>query len=166
MFFSSVLVPSSSSPRGRTETFASQRSEPWAMSTSETPSWRSVARSSVSHSRACSGEWMSGSVTISTSGVPQRLKSTQLRSDAVDPAAVAEVVELGGVLFQVDAVDPHVPELAAAAQRHVVLGDLVALGVVGIEVVLAVKHRAPRDLAPERQPDHHPEVDRPLVDDR
>ena len=51
------------------------------MSTSETPSWRSVVRSSVSHSRACSGEWMSGSVTISTSGVPPRLKSTQLRSE-------------------------------------------------------------------------------------
>ena len=80
MFFSSVLVPSVVDPTGRTDTFASQRSEPWDMSTSETPSWRSVVRSSVSHSRACSAEARSGSVTISTSGVPPRLKSTQLRS--------------------------------------------------------------------------------------
>ena len=50
------------------------------MFTSETPSRLSVVRSSVSQSRACSAEWMSGSVTISTSGVPPRLKSTQLRS--------------------------------------------------------------------------------------
>jgi hypothetical protein len=48
------------------------------MFTSLTPSWRSVTRSSASHSRACSGECRSGSVTISTSGVPPRLKSTTL----------------------------------------------------------------------------------------
>ena len=53
-------------------------------------------------------------------------------------------IELGGVLLEVDAVDPHVAQAAAAAQRHVVLGDLVALGQVGIEVVLAVEHRARR----------------------
>ena len=80
MFFSSVFVPSSSLPVGRTDTFASQRSEPSSMFTSETPSWRSVSRSSVSHSRACSAERTSGSVTISTSGVPPRLKSTTLSS--------------------------------------------------------------------------------------
>ena len=73
MFFSSVLVPSSVLPTGRIETLASQRSEPSSMFTSETPSWRSVSRSRLSHSRACSAEWMSGSVTISTSGVPPRL---------------------------------------------------------------------------------------------
>ncbi len=81
MFFSSVLVPSSVEPTGRIDTLASQRSEPSSMFTSLTPSWRSVVRSSWSHSRACSGEWTSGSVTISTSGVPQRLKSTMLASE-------------------------------------------------------------------------------------
>ena len=80
MFFSSALVPSSLEPAGRIETLASQRSEPSSMLTSETPSWRSVVRSRISHSWACSGECRSGSVTISTSGVPQRLKSTTLRS--------------------------------------------------------------------------------------
>ena len=73
MFLSSVLVPSSVAPFGRMETLASQRSEPSSMFTSLTPSWRSVSRSSCSQSRACSAEWMSGSVTISASGVPPRL---------------------------------------------------------------------------------------------
>src|SRR3712207_7650272 len=51
------------------------------------------------------------------------------------------VDQLGGVLLQVDAMQPHVAEAAAGAQRDVVLGDLVALGEVGIEVVLAVEDR-------------------------
>ena len=76
MFFSSVLVPSSRVPTGRMETLASQRSDPSSMFTSLTPSWRSVVRSSRSHSPACSAERTSGSETISTSGVPPRLKST------------------------------------------------------------------------------------------
>ncbi len=81
MFLSSVLVPSASEPAGRSDTLASQRSEPSSMFTSLTPSWRSVVRRRPSHSRACSGLWRSGSVTISTSGVPPRLKSTTLAAD-------------------------------------------------------------------------------------
>ena len=50
------------------------------MFTSDTPSWRSVTRSSRSHSDAWAAERTSGSVTISTSGVPPRLKSTTLAS--------------------------------------------------------------------------------------
>ena len=73
MFLSSVLVPSSVLPAGRTDTLASQRSEPSSMFTSLTPSWRSVTRSRFSQSRACSAERRSGSVTISASGVPPRL---------------------------------------------------------------------------------------------
>ena len=82
MFLSSVLVPSSALPSGRIETLASQRRLPSSMLTSETPSWRSVVRSSASHSRAAAGSSMSGSVTISISGVPPRLKST---SEAPEP---------------------------------------------------------------------------------
>ncbi len=51
------------------------------MFTSLTPRARSVVRSSFSHSLACSGVRMSGSVTISASGVPPRLKSTRLCSE-------------------------------------------------------------------------------------
>ena len=92
------------------ETLASQRSEPSSMFTSVTPSRRSVVRSSVSHSRACSAERTSGSVTISTSGVPPRLKSTTDASRAVDAPARAGVDELGRVLLEVHAVDAHVAE--------------------------------------------------------
>ena len=47
MFLSSVFVPSSVSPRGRTETLASQRSDPFSMSQSETPIVWSVFLSSA-----------------------------------------------------------------------------------------------------------------------
>ena len=166
MFFSSVLVPSSLEPAGRSDTFASARSEPSSMLTSLTPSARSVARSSSSHSRACAGERRSGSVTISTSGVPPRLKSTTERSEPWMRPLAPEVDELRGVLLEVHAVDPHAGQLAAAAQRLVVLGDLVALRQVGVEVVLAVEDRARRDLAAEREADHQAEVDRARVDHR
>ncbi len=76
MFLSSVLVPKGS-PGRRTETLASQRSEPSSMLTSETPSCCTRLRSWVRKARAWSGVEMSGSLTISTSGVPPRLKSTR-----------------------------------------------------------------------------------------
>ncbi len=76
MFLSSVFVPSSSLPAGRTEMFASQRRLPSSMFTSEAPVCLIVARSSWSHSRAEAPSRRSGSLTISTSGVPPRLKST------------------------------------------------------------------------------------------
>ena len=82
MFLSSVFTPSSSEPAGRIEMLPSTRRLPSSMFTSETPSWRIVVRSSWAHSRACAAERMSGSVTISTKGVPPRLKST---SEAPDP---------------------------------------------------------------------------------
>ena len=88
MFLSSVFVPSSVDPAGRTETLASQRIEPFSMSQSDTPIVRSVLRSSARNATACSGERRSGSVTISTSGVPQRLKSTsETSASAIRPAA-------------------------------------------------------------------------------
>ena len=76
MFFSSVRVRSSSEPSGRTETLTSNRSEPFSISASEIPSSTTVCRSSCRNAFASSGERMSGLVTISTSGVPERLKST------------------------------------------------------------------------------------------
>ena len=115
MFFSSVLVPSSVEPAGRIETLASQRSEPSSMFTSETPSARSVARSSAATRAPARRERRSGSVTISTSGVPPRLKSTTLRRSRGCGPLRADVDELGGVLLEVDAVDAHVAEPAAAA---------------------------------------------------
>ena len=108
MFLSSVLVPSVVSPAGRIDTFASIRSEPSSMFTSDTPMRRSVAWSRRPNSAASAAERRSGSVTISTSGVPPRLKSTTLRLGAVDAPGAAGVHELGRVLLQVHAVDAHV----------------------------------------------------------
>ena len=75
MFFSSQRVRSSVDPSGRTETFASTRSSPFSISASEIPSSTIVWRRSCRKRRASSLEWKSGPVTISTSGVPPRLKS-------------------------------------------------------------------------------------------
>src|SRR5436190_71979 len=55
---------------------------------------------------------------------------------------------------------------SARSEGDVVLADLVALGEVGIEVVLAVEDGSRRGLAAERQPDHQAELDRSLVHDR
>ena len=81
------------------------------------------------------------------------------RVGAVDAARLPQVHELGRVLLEVDAVQPHVAQLAARAERDVVLGDLVALGEVGIEVVLAVEDRPRGDLRAQREAHHQPEVD-------
>ena len=80
------------------------------MLTSLTPSWRIVSRSSCAHSRAWAALRMSGSVTISTRGVPPRLKSTSEDARAVDAARLAHVGELGGVLLQVGAGDADAAE--------------------------------------------------------
>ena len=79
MFFSSVFVPSVAVPAGRIDTFANpSAASPPPMFTSDTPMRRSVAWSSRPKSAAWAAEVRSGSVTISTSGVPPRLKSTTL----------------------------------------------------------------------------------------
>ncbi len=76
MFLSSVRVPSSLLPAGRTLMLASQRIWPSSMLQALTPSSMTRARSCWRNSRAAAGDGMSGSVTISISGVPPRLKST------------------------------------------------------------------------------------------
>src|ERR1700759_5511929 len=65
-----------------------------------------------------------------------------------------------------DPMDAHAAELAADADRDVVLGDLVALRRIRIEVVLAMEDRARRDLRAQREADPDREVDRTGVDDR
>src|SRR5207249_7493605 len=67
----------------------------------------------------------------------------------------AGVDQLARVLLEVDAPDAHppLPELEAAVDAHgqVVLADLVALGQVGVHVVLAVELGVPGDLAVQRE---------------
>ena len=86
----------------------------------------------------------------------------------------ADMERLGGVLLEVRAGDPDLgaavgsrqPQPAVQAEGLVVLGDLVPLGIVRVEVVLAVKDRALGDLAVEREPEQQRHLDRPLVRDR
>ena len=121
MFLSSVLVPSSVDPAGRSETLASQRIEPFSMSQSDTPIVRSVLRSSARNATACSGERRSGSVTISTSGVPQRLKSTsETLASAIRPPRRRRA-PLRGVLLEVgaDDADPAALDLEVPAGSQI-----------------------------------------------
>ena len=53
----------------------------------------------------------------------------------------ADMAQLRGVLLHVHAVNADVAEPPAGRKRHVVLADLVALGEIGIEVVLTVEGR-------------------------
>jgi hypothetical protein len=96
---------------------------------------------------------MSGSVTISSSGVPARLRSMPALADEVLVQALARV------FFQVRAHQSHglflVAEeeahLAALHHRDLKLADLVALGQVGVEVVLAREHALLGDVRTQRE---------------
>ena len=115
-------------PAGRIDTLASQRSDPSSMLTSETPSWRSVDAQQVQQLARLLGRVQVG---LGDDLHQRRAAAVEVHDAAiraVNPPALAEVDELGRVLLQVDAVDPDVAEPPAAAERHVVLGDLVALG--------------------------------------
>ena len=72
-FLISTLVPSVVAPRGRSETLASQRSEPSSMLPSHTPMKSSTARKALRYAAASSGERRSGWLTVSISGMPERL---------------------------------------------------------------------------------------------
>ena len=156
MFFSSVLVPSPVAPAGRTLTLASAR-------------MRALLHVAVAHARGGAG-WCaagagrrrpaaevrkSGSVTISSSGVPPRLKSTpELSAPARRPSAPAWT-SLAASSSRWARVIPTVnspsgrqhADAPAHADGLVVLGDLVRLREVRIEVVLAVELRVRGDLA-------------------
>lgn len=71
----STLVPNGS-PGRRTDTLTSARILPSSGAASDTSSAWAMALISARNSRASSAERMSGSVTISTSGAPARLRST------------------------------------------------------------------------------------------
>ena len=103
---------------------------------------------------------MSGSVTISISGAPERLKSTRLTlrpsasvawtSLAVSSSRWARVIADGE--RPVGRVEGQPPE---RRERQVVLADLVALRQVRVEVVLAVpagRRRAPSPRSRRRSP--------------
>ena len=99
------------------------------------------------YATASLAERMSGSETISSSGVPARFKSMPLA------CAEALVQRLAGVLFEMRAGDAdgldgavveHDFERALRDHRQLVLADLIALRQIRIEIILAREHRAAR----------------------
>jgi hypothetical protein len=76
MFLTSTLVFKTELPRSRMEMLASTRIVPLSMLQSELPAQRIRVLRFRMNSMASCADRMSGSVTISTSGAPARLKST------------------------------------------------------------------------------------------
>ena len=177
-FLISRRVPNGA-PGRRTETLASQRKLPSCMLPSQMPSQTTSVCSARAYSTASALERMSGSVTISSSGVPARLRSmpdqSPWKSSGAPARLAADAVQrLAGVLFemgagQLDAVRDLADEeldRAALDDRRLVLADLVALRQVGVEVVLAREDRDRRDRRADRQAEADRPLDRAAVGDR
>jgi len=103
--------------------------------------WR-MERSVRRYAPASATVRMSGSLTISSSGTPERLKSTRLVSAFASWMffPCPPHVDAGQADAAAEAVDQHV-EVAAGAERQLVHADLVPLHEVRVEVVLAREAR-------------------------
>ena len=112
---------------------------------------------------------MSGLLTISISATPDAVEVD------VGLAGMLVVQALAGILLEMQALDADAArlavgqvdlDLALADDRVLVLRDLVARRQVGIEVVLAVEHRAQVDPGVEPEAGAHRLLDAALVDHR
>jgi hypothetical protein len=82
--------------------------------------------------------------------------------------------ETTGVFLDVDAGDPGAAERSSRlefkvttdAERQIVLRNLVSLGEIGVDVVLAVEFTERRDFAVEGETGQDAELDRGAIDDR
>ena len=91
----------------------------------------------------------------------------QSRFRGVNPPAIADVSRFAGVLLHVGTLDADPSgltvdrdiEVAVMTDRDVELGDLIALGEVCVEVVLAVEDRTLRHLAIDGKADRHDPLD-------
>ena len=169
-FLISQRVPNSVSPTGRTDTFASMRSEPSSIFTSETPIASSVAAQLFDIPLRLLGRTDVGL----GHDLEQRHAGAVVVDErvlgVVDAAAATDVQRLAGVLFEVrtrdaDALSVHL-ELTVDRDRQVVLRGLVVLRHVGIEVVLPREHRAFGHVEVERLGDTQRVLDRLLVQHR
>ena len=167
MFFSSVLVPSSSlpaGPHGDVGVDAQAALLHVDVGDAELAHRRRAAAAPTAAASAALRR--SGSVTISTSGVPPRLKSTSeapepwMRPDSPTWTIFAASSSRWARWMRTS------PRRPLAGKRDVVLADLVGLRAVGIEVVLAVEDRARRHLALQRRGDLQRVADRLLVGHR
>jgi hypothetical protein len=139
MFLISVRVPSSVEPLGRSETFASQRNWPFSRSASELQRHAGAVQVHVG---------------LGGRSVVNRLAGVFLHVDAGDPDPP------GPLSVHLD-LDP-----ASGREGLLVLRDLIALGKVGIEVVLASEDRARMHLAVGREPGANGVLHRHSIQDR
>jgi hypothetical protein len=112
---------------------------------------------------------MSGFETISISATPERLRSTKLMVGCWSCSDLPASCSRCSRSMPTSMVSPSgtsTIDLALADDRLLVLADLVALRQVGIEIVLAVEHRALVDLRLEAEPGAHRLLDAFLVDHR
>ena len=161
MFLISALVPNSIAPRKRTETLASQRSEPSSILTSDTPSSRTCAeRLEIGDGFiASSGFGLGDALHQRHSGpveIDQRIGEFRRSDRRRNPhASICRYLPRDGSASAGTLRGYRPPastHRAALRERHVVLRDLVILGHVRIEVVLPIELRKRRDFGVERQP--------------
>ncbi len=179
-FLISQRVPNAAWPIGRTDTFASQRNEPSCMLPSQMPSQTTSACSAFAYATASADERISGSLTISSSGVPARLRSMPLdfspcrpaKSSCSDlPASSSRCARVSRTVFTTAGPPDDPPSTtnvtrAALDDRPLVLADLVALRKVRIEVVLPREDRHRRDRRADRESEADRALDGAAIEDR
>ena len=131
---------------------------PSCMLQSDTPRYVSSSFSSVRYALASSGERMSGWLTISNSGVPVRFRSIRLSalpatsSCMLLPASSSRWARMMPIFFgSKRPFGSLISKLAVVRERQIELADLIALGQVGIVILLAVPLRERGDLAVRAQ---------------
>ena len=114
---------------------------------------------------------MSGSLTISISGTPERFRSIEVHSllsgspsCRLLPASSSRCTRVMPIRFGPFARLDF--DVAVLGQRLVVLRNLVALGQIGIEIILAREDRGLVDLAVQRRRGQHRKLHRLLVQHR
>ena len=150
-FLISVRVPSVSAPAGARTRWRRSGTTPPACSRRRCRASAPGCGSSSCRRAASAARWRVGSVTISRSGVPARLRSMPVPppnpSCTERPASLLEMgadeVDLPGSGVR-ERDDDH----SALRDRVLVLADLITLGEVRIEVVLAREDAARRDARP------------------
>ena len=138
----SALVPNFSAPLSRTETLASQRRWPFSISQVDTSMNCRACLTSVRYAYASS--------ELAHVGLADDFDQRRAAAIEIDVGVAVGILEafvlaLAGVVFHVDAGDAdafgcavdHDIDEAVLGERLIVLRNLVALGQVGIEIILA-----------------------------
>ena len=167
-FLISRRVPSGA-PGRRTETLASQRKLPSCMLPSQMPSHTTSACSALAYSTASAAaahvglgddlqQRRAGAVEVDAGDWPWKSSCRLLPASSSRWARVSRTVR--------GAPSSTKSTLAALHHRDLVLADLVALGQVGVEVVLAREDRQRRDLGADRQAEADGALHRAAVEHR